>query len=65
MTNMDHWQGSVGRSCGQYYGGGAGGVPGRDRRETHSYSSHRSEYSTRRRDVGSFSRRHRQNRYFD
>ena len=40
---MDRWQGSVGGSCGQDYGGGAGGVPGCDRRQAHSYSSHRSE----------------------
>ena len=29
--SMDRWQGSVGRSCGQDYGGGAGGIPGCDR----------------------------------
>ena len=27
-TSMDRWQGSIGRSCGQVYRGGAGGVSG-------------------------------------
>ena len=60
---MDRWQGSVGRSCGQDYGRDAGGVSTCDRRQAHNYSSHRSEDSTRHRNVGgigSFSKCNRQ-----
>ena len=43
-------------------------MPGCDRRQTRIYSSHHSEDSTRCGDIGgigSFSKRNRQNRYFD
>ena len=48
---VDRWQGSVRPSCGQDYGGGAGGAPGCDRRQAHSHFSHCFEDSTRHRDI--------------